>query len=97
MNFCKQKGLSLKTLDRSFKKVTGLTTKMYTDLVKFQKAVKTVRGEGRYEHGNLLDALACGYYDQSHFAKVCKKLTGQNPKSFLSKLPLDLTDFVFAG
>lgn len=94
--FCEQNGISLKTLDRSFKKITSLTAKGYADLVKFQKAVKTIRGAGRYEHGDLLDALACGYYDQSHFAKVCKKLTGQSPKSFLSKLPLDLTDFVFS-
>jgi len=95
--FGKSLGVSLKTLERRFKLTTGLTIKMYQDLVKFQTAVKRVRNSGRYEHGNLLEVLGVGYYDQSHFVKTCRKITGQSPKELFSKLPPDLTDFMFVG
>lgn len=92
--FSEQKGISSKTLERRFKKVTGLSTKMYLDLVKFQRTVKRIHGEAPYAHGDLLEALGTGYYDQSHFVKACRKLTGKNPKTLFASLPAQLTDFM---
>ncbi len=90
----KQEGLSIKTLERRFSQYTGLTIKVYRDLVKFQKAAQLVNIEGEYSHGNLLEALGSGYYDQSHFVKVCRRLTGQNPKDIFTNLSGGVTDFV---
>jgi AraC-like DNA-binding protein len=87
-------GLSLKTLERHFKSHTGLTIKMYHDLVRFQKTVQQIKVNGVYHHGDLLEALGSGYYDQSHFVKASRKLTGLAPRELFSKLPAELTDFV---
>ena len=89
----KEEGVSMKTLERHFKKRTGLSTKVYRDLVRFQRAARQINGGGEYEHGDLLEALGSGYYDQSHFAKACRKITGVSPKALFTKLPGELTDF----
>ncbi len=87
-------GVSIKTLERHFKNSTGLTIKMYQDLVRFQKAARQINANGHYHHGDLLEALGSGYYDQSHFVKACRKLTGLTPRELFSRLPGEITDFV---
>jgi AraC-like DNA-binding protein len=87
-------GVSVKTLERHFKGYTGLTIKMYQDLVRFQKAARQIIANGHYHHGDLLEALGSGYYDQSHFVKACRKLTGLKPREMFSRLPGEITDFV---
>ncbi|GAB5525720.1 MAG: hypothetical protein Roseis2KO_35920 [Roseivirga sp.] len=42
----------------------------------------------------MLEALGSGYYDQSHFVKACRKLTGLKPREMFSRLPGEITDFV---
>lgn len=93
-SLAKKAGLSLKTLERNFKNHTGLTIKMYHDLVRFQKTAQQINANGTYHHGDLLEALGSGYYDQSHFVKACRKLTGLSPKQLFSRLPGEITDFV---
>ncbi len=87
-------GVSVKTLERHFKGYTGLTIKMYQDLVRFQKAARQINANGTYHHGDLVEALGSGYYDQSHFVKACRKLTGLKPREMFSRLPGEITDFV---
>lgn len=87
-------GVSAKTLERHFKGYTGLTIKMYQDLVRFQKAARQINANGTYHHGDLVEALGSGYYDQSHFVKACRKLTGLKPREMFSRLPGEITDFV---
>ncbi|MCE7991447.1 MAG: AraC family transcriptional regulator [Roseivirga sp.] len=87
-------GVSIKTLERQFKNYTGLTIKMYRDLVRFQKTTSSIHANGHYHHGDLLEALGSGYYDQSHFVKASRKLTGLSPKELFQRLPGEITDFV---
>lgn len=93
-NLAKKAGVSFKTLERNFKNHTGLTIKMYHDLVRFQKTAQQINANGTYHHGDLLEALGSGYYDQSHFVKACRKLTGLSPKQLFTRLPGEITDFV---
>lgn len=86
--------VSIKTLERQFKNYTGLTIKMYQDLVRFQKTARQINANGTYHHGDLLEALGSGYYDQSHFVKASRKLTGFSPKELFQRLPDEITDFV---
>ncbi|WP_434748506.1 DUF6597 domain-containing transcriptional factor [Paenibacillus amylolyticus] len=61
-------GISISTLERTFKRYVGLTPKAYGDILKFQQNVlNTQRSIDIYKH----------YYDQSHFIKTCKKFAGK--------------------
>lgn len=88
-----EEGVSVKTLERHFKRRTGLSTRIYRDLIRFQRAARQIKGRGEYKHGDLLEALGNGYYDQSHFVKACRRITGLSPKALFAKFPGELTDF----
>ncbi len=87
-------GVSVKTIERRFKKYTGLSPKVYQDLVRFQHAANLIHEKGKFEHGHLMEALGGGYYDQSHFVKTCRKITGFSPRELFLNLPDSLTDFM---
>jgi AraC-like DNA-binding protein len=74
-------GMSLKTLERRCLEVIGITPKSYIRLVRYNHALETVRTDksGR----NWIDiATECGYYDQSHFIREFKQLTGDSPEKY---------------
>lgn len=61
-------GISISTLERTFKRYVGLTPKAYGDILKFQQnVISSQKLIDIYEH----------YYDQSHFIKTCKKFAGK--------------------
>ncbi len=86
-------GINPRTLDRNFRAFTGLSIKSYQDLVRFQKTAKEINQNGDYKHGNLMEALGSGYYDQSHFVKACKRISGMSPKELFTTFPTGFTDF----
>ncbi|PQP83945.1 hypothetical protein C0Q44_04770 [Paenibacillus sp. PCH8] len=61
-------GVSISTLERTFKRYTGLTPKVYGDIVKFQKSIVNANW-----HTEIYEQ----YYDQSHFIKTCRKFAGK--------------------
>ena len=69
--------LSTERFIQLFKRETGLTPKQYAGVVRFQRAVQHLRqnpgGDG------LETALACGYYDQSHFNRDFRLRSGMTP------------------
>jgi len=73
-------GLSHGYLDRLFKNEIGLTPKRIGNLIRFQGTL------GRMERGVDLDwaevALACGYYDQSHWIKDFRRFSGLSPLQY---------------
>ncbi|XLQ19644.1 MAG: DUF6597 domain-containing transcriptional factor [Candidatus Moraniibacteriota bacterium] len=72
-------GLSSKNLERVFSKKMGLTPKKFARIMRFQKAHKKISKEGLE---NLITvALSSGYFDQAHFNRDYKKLTGNNPSN----------------
>ncbi|GHN03264.1 hypothetical protein WSM22_47530 [Cytophagales bacterium WSM2-2] len=89
-------GISVKTLERKFISTVGLTPKQYIRIVQFQKTAIDIRKSDLLTHGDMTKSLDNGYYDQSHFVKVCKKITGMTPKEFFVRLPKGMTDVMLS-
>jgi AraC-like DNA-binding protein len=74
-------GTSYKTLERRFSAVIGLTPSELHKIERFNRAVLSMYSS---THGSLTrTAYDCGYYDQSHFIREFKRLTGSTPRAFL--------------
>jgi len=84
--------MSTKTLERVTKKHFALSPKDLLSIFRFGQATAHLNKDRSQK---FIDALAFGYYDQSHFVKECRKLTGYTPKDFFSKLRLPTTDVIF--
>lgn len=72
-------GCSIKSLQRIFCKRLGITPKKFARIMRFQKAHKLIGKEGIADL--VMVALSSGYYDQAHFNRDYKKLTGFYPSS----------------
>lgn len=70
-----------KTIERKFNKVVGLTPSHFLKIRRFNKALLAIYS-CRYDTLTEV-AHESGYYDQSHFNREFKHLTGQNPGEFL--------------
>lgn len=88
--------VTVKTLERRFTKVFGISPKLFADLLRLQRATRNIRQakQDAIRHGDLTEALGYGYYDQSHFVKACKKIAGLTPKQLFTQLPARVTDFL---
>jgi AraC-like DNA-binding protein len=70
-----------KTLERKFQKVLGLSPSEVIKISRFNKAVLTMYS---CQFDSLTGvAYSSGYYDQSHFIREFRQLTGFAPKEFL--------------
>ncbi|MBX2877115.1 MAG: helix-turn-helix domain-containing protein [Saprospiraceae bacterium] len=87
-----QNHLTVKSFERLVHRVCGMTPKKLLSIIRFGKSSIHLKESAG---ARLIDALAFGYYDQSHFNKECKRLTKLRPKEFLSKLELNAADLVF--
>ncbi|GAB4241917.1 MAG: hypothetical protein Tsb0034_19270 [Ekhidna sp.] len=84
--------MSSKTLERLTKKHFNLSPKNLWKVIRFEQTTSHIK---RSESQKLIDSLSYGFYDQSHFIKECKKVTGYSPKEFFSKLKLPTNDLIF--
>lgn len=73
-------GLGERRLRRTFEDALGTTPKRYVRLARFLHACSLLRRAGR--HGLAEVALACGYYDQSHFTSEFQAFSGLTPGRF---------------
>ena len=74
-------GYSYSTLERYFKKETGLTPKNFQTLQRFKKALRELHTTN---NDNWTDYVTkYGYYDQSHFIKEMKRFTSCTPSELL--------------
>lgn len=88
-------GISIKTVERRFQKVMGISPKLFSNIVRHHQAIRKIRRRGpTIASGDLAEALGSGYYDQPHFVRSCKKLTGLAPRKLFSQLPNQVTDLV---
>jgi AraC-like DNA-binding protein len=84
--------VSVKTLERRFQKAMGIGPKIFLKIIRFQKAIREVqRGGGT---GSLSLSLAGGYFDQSHFIKDSRSLTGLAPGKLLLRFAPQTSDVV---
>ncbi len=70
--------ISQDALEKRFRKVVGSTPKQFASIVKMQSIIR----QGSMPSSFLDMALENGYYDQSHFNKEFKLLTGLTPTDF---------------
>ncbi|MEM9075776.1 MAG: helix-turn-helix domain-containing protein [Bacteroidota bacterium] len=74
-------GYSYSTLERYFKKETGLTPKKFQTLQRFKKVLRELSTTKNQDWQHYV--LEYGYYDQSHFIKEMKRFTGHTPSELL--------------
>ena len=75
--------LSHKQFDRVFSDLVGLHPKQFVKITRLQHVFELLN---RSKEANLLDiAFLAGYYDQAHFSKEFKLLTGFTPKQCLKE------------
>lgn len=72
---------STSTLERYFKKETGMTPKKYINLHRYKFAVEEIYDTGNSNWLHYVDKY--DFYDQSHFIKEIKKYTGLTPGQLL--------------
>lgn len=75
-------GFSERQLQRKFKRQVGITPKVLSRIMRFQKFLAVTKEPNAL---TLADAAAaCGYYDQSHFIRDFATFSGMSPMKYLS-------------
>jgi AraC-like DNA-binding protein len=78
----KMTGYSCRYLEILFKNHIGLSIKTLSSIFRFQKFYRDWANGQPYE--KLIDGLYSYYYDQAHFTKEFKRMTGFSPKQYTS-------------
>jgi AraC-like DNA-binding protein len=73
-------GLGLRALQRLFRDYVGASPKWTINRYRLHEAVAQLQAGGAVAWAEL--ALALGYYDQAHFARDFRRLTGLSPGAF---------------
>ena len=73
-------GRSHPALVAAFRRATGITPKLYADLVRFDRLVAGLARDGAGPWAEV--ATAHGYYDQSHLIRRFKAFTGFTPRAY---------------
>jgi AraC-like DNA-binding protein len=76
---------SRKTLIQRFHAQVGLSPKQVANILRFETAVKGITAATDEESWADL-AIACGYYDQSHFNREFRRYSGRTPSEFRAAL-----------
>jgi AraC-like DNA-binding protein len=76
-------GISERGLERRFRNSVGLTPKLFSRIVRFQRVLKTL--ESSSEPDILETALSFGYFDQSHLTNDFRQFSGSSPAAFLER------------
>ncbi len=75
-------GFSERQLERKFKNQVGISPKVLSRIVRFQKFLGLSKTTGCKTLTEA--ALVCGYYDQSHFIRDFTKFSGVSPVNYLT-------------
>lgn len=85
--------VSVKTLERRFQQQTGLKPKSFCKLARLQRVLKAIQQDTKGQFV-LPHVWQAGYYDQSHFIKDCRAITGLSPGRLFAQLPKLSTDLI---
>jgi len=90
-------GVSKKTIERYFLKFVGINPKTYLMILRLNKVFEYIYSNPENSMYEVINK--CGYFDQAHFIKDFKKISGETPFSFfrnesnsLAKVVYDLKD-----
>jgi AraC-like DNA-binding protein len=72
--------ISCRQLERKVLETIGATPKEFSKVIRFQKALAIKQFSNDLDCTSL--AYKCGYYDQSHFIKEFKSITGLTPQNY---------------
>lgn len=77
--------LSRKQFERVFFNSVGMNPKEYSKVARFQKSLWLMQ-RGVRDFADI--AYTCGYSDQSHFIRDCRRYSGQTPSELLKMQPI---------
>lgn len=77
--------LSRKQFERVFFNTVGMKPKEYSNIVRFQKSLWLMQ-KGDRDFADI--AYSCGYADQSHFIRECRRYSGTTPVELLKIQPI---------
>lgn len=77
--------LSRKQFERVFFNAVGMKPKEYSNVARFQKSLWLMQN-GNRDFADI--AYSCGYADQSHFIRECRKYSGTTPAELLKTQPV---------
>lgn len=86
--------IHLKQMARLIKKHVGVSPKELRSLQRFYLAADQMRQMKLADDRSFSEAIPLTYYDQSHFIKECRKITGLNPKRVFKMMNLDIADLL---
>lgn len=81
-----------KSMERKFAALLGKTPKQFIRIIRFQGVIQDLSNLGSRQLTGL--AYDFGYFDQSHFVKDFKDLSGLTPRDFLALGPCQSDYFV---
>lgn len=84
-------GLSVRQLERSVARTSGLSPKRFRRIARLHHAMRDLHLRGTTDY--LDSALAHGYHDQAHFIHECRDLVGRTPRQILT--PPQLTSHFY--
>ncbi len=77
----KQNSMTIRQLERNFKKHIGISPKEFANIVRFKTALSKIKHNRNQQ--SLLDiAYECGYYDHAHLSNEIKRYAGIVPSKF---------------
>lgn len=79
-SFVAQTGKSHKSLIHAFDTVLGITPQKYLRMVQLNKALRQITSTPDMPLTEV--AHECGFYDQAHFIRTFKTLSGMNPSQY---------------
>ena len=77
--------LSRKQFERVFFNAVGMKPKEYSNVARFQKSLLLMQS-GNRDFADI--AYSCGYADQSHFIRECRRYSGTTPAELLKIQPI---------
>ncbi|MEC3982724.1 helix-turn-helix domain-containing protein [Amycolatopsis sp. H20-H5] len=76
-------GWSRRHFGERFRAEVGLTPKQASRVLRFEQALRSVRGGGRVDLAEV--AIRCGYYDQAHLSNEWRALAGCSPRTWIAE------------
>lgn len=78
-------GVSSRQVDRLFARYLGVAPKTMSRVLRFQKSLRMLMDDPRCTLADV--AASCGYFDQAHFVKDFRRMSGGVPRGYRGYFP----------